>query len=127
MRTRTAVVSVLLLLLLLGGAGQEARAQGVEAEVADATDRLEEARSSHLHLIAPGHFQDAREALVDARRRLNRDGNLREIRERLQRFRQALGRAQDLLDVGRVLVGGPPVPDPPRPARPGRVRESQGP
>ena len=103
MRTRTAVVTVLVL-LLLGAAGQEGRAQGIEAEVADATERLEEARSNHLHLIAPGHFRDAREALVDARRRLNRDGNIREIRERLQRFRQALGRAQDLLDVGRVLL-----------------------
>lgn len=103
MRTRITAVTVLLL-AALAFAGDDARAQGVESEVEAASERLVEARSDQLDLIAPRHFQRAREALVDARRRLEGGGNLRDIRERLDRFRQALGRARDLRDVGRVLL-----------------------
>lgn len=103
MRTRITAVTVLFL-AALAYAGDDARAQSVESEVEAASERLVEARSDQLDLIAPRHFQRAREALVDARRRLEGGGNLRDIRERLDRFRQALGRASDLQDVGRVLL-----------------------
>lgn len=104
MRIRSAVL-IAFLLLGLGAAGHEARAQGVESEVQAASERLEEARSENLHLVAPSHFRDAEEALVDARRRLNRNGSIREIRDRLERFGQALERAEDLRSVGDVLLG----------------------
>lgn len=106
MGTRIGITAVTVVLLVaLVPAGGDLRAQGIESEVEAASERLVEARSDQLDLIAPRHFQRAREALVDARRRLERDGNLRDIRDRLERFRQALGRAQEVQDVGRLLLG----------------------
>lgn len=94
-------------LLLAGAALAPASlgAQGIEERVRTASDRLADARSERLHLLAPSHLREADEALADARRRLNRDGNLGEIRERLERFRRALERAEELRDVGRELLG----------------------
>lgn len=103
MRTRTTAVAVLLL-AAVASAGDDARAQGVESQVEAASERLVEARSDQLDLIAPRLFRQAHEALVEARRRLDEEGDIREIRDRLATFREALGRARDLESVGRALL-----------------------
>lgn len=81
-----------------------ASAQGIETQVEETGQALDEARSSDLHLIAPSHFRQASEQLAEARRRLQRGGNISDIRERLTRARQALSRAREFNDIGHVLL-----------------------
>ena len=81
-----------------------ALAQGIEAEVDSVSARLNAARSQQLHLIAPRHFQRAAERLAEARQRLQSGGSISGIRDRLQEAHQSLARAEDLRDVGSVLL-----------------------
>ena len=81
-----------------------ASAQSIEAQVDSVSARLNAARSDHLHLIAPRHFQRAIERLSEARQRLEAGGSINAIRERLAEARQELSRAEELREVGAVLL-----------------------
>jgi len=81
-----------------------ALAQGIEAEVDSVSARLNAARSQQLHLIAPRHFQRASERLAEARQRLQSGGSISGIRDRLEQARQSLARAEELREVGSVLL-----------------------
>ena len=81
-----------------------ASGQSIEAQVDSVNARLNAARSDRLHLIAPRHFQRAIERLSEARQRLEAGGSINAIRDRLSEARQALTRAEELRDVGNVLL-----------------------
>lgn len=93
-----------LLALLAPAAASPASAQGIEAAVDSVSARLEAARSADLHLIAPRRYEQAVSRLAEARDRLESGGNIGEIRQRLSRARDALQRAEELREVGSVLL-----------------------
>lgn len=101
---KRAIVGALLALVTAAGLAAPAAGQGVEAAVDSVGQRLEAARSRQLHLIAPRHFSRAAEKLSEARRRLESGGSISEIRQRLSEARTALSRAEELEEVGSVLL-----------------------
>lgn len=89
---------------LLLCAALPATAQTVEAEADSVMARLNDARAQQLDLIAPSHFQRALERLSQARQRLQEGGSISDIRDRLARARESLSRAEELREVGNVLL-----------------------
>lgn len=103
-RRTGAVAAAAALAAALSAPAAPARAQPVEAQVDSVTERYEEARAAQLNLIAPRHFQRAADRLAEARERLRAGGNISDIRRRLEEARQALARAEELEEVGSVLL-----------------------
>ena len=103
-RSTATVLAAAVLAAALSLPAGPASAQSVEAQVDSVAERFEQARAARLHLIAPRHFQRAAERLGEARERLREGGNISEIRRRLEETRQALARAEELEEVGSVLL-----------------------
>jgi len=81
-------------------------AQDIEGEIAAVAARLDSARAAQLPLISPGHFVRAGERLADARAGYGRGGKIDQIRRRLAEASRELGAAEDLHDIGAVLLKG---------------------
>ncbi|MFQ5890252.1 MAG: OmpA family protein [Gemmatimonadota bacterium] len=81
-------------------------AQDIEGEIGAVAERLEAARAARLHLIAPRHLDRATERLVDARARYERGGRIEDIRRRLNEANRELAEAEQLEEIGGVLLRG---------------------
>ena len=79
-------------------------AQTIEEEIDQTAQRLEQARAEHLQLISPRHFEEAESDLNEARQRYERDGSIEDIRGRLADANENLQQAEDLREIGDVLL-----------------------
>jgi outer membrane protein OmpA-like peptidoglycan-associated protein/HEPN domain-containing protein len=96
--------SITVLLLTLLGPVWAATAQNIESEVGMFAERIEDARSQNIHLIAPSAFEDATERLRRAREQLNQGDRIASIREQVQRGQRRLNEAFRLQDIGNVIL-----------------------
>lgn len=101
--SRLTVASALTLLVPVFHA-PPASAQQVETEIEELSTRLQVARTEMLHLISPDHFGEADEKVEEARRRYESGGNIGDIRSELGEARTALARAEELTEIGRVIL-----------------------
>lgn len=92
-----------LLLLLLVPVGTVS-AQNIESEVQALNQRVEEARSNNLNLIAPKAFREARDHLNEAREMLREGDKIADIREEVQKGQSMINEAAQLQDIGNVIL-----------------------
>lgn len=78
--------------------------QTIEREIDETAQRLEQARAEQLQLIAPRHFEEAEDKLRQARERYERDGSIEDIRKRLADANDELAQAEELREIGDVLL-----------------------
>lgn len=97
---RLTLATLFLVLVSLGTAA----AQNIESEVAAFENRIEEARSANLNLIAPRAFREARDYLNEAREMLREGDKIADIREQVQLGQQQINQASQLQDVGQVIL-----------------------
>lgn len=102
LRLLTAAAAALASLLLVPVPGT---AQAFEDEIRTVQERVEAARAEGLHLVAPRHYERARERLAEARERYERGEPIRSARESLDAARDAVAEAERLREPGRALFG----------------------
>ncbi|PEN13095.1 hypothetical protein CRI94_10605 [Longibacter salinarum] len=96
---RTAFFLLLLLVPATAVSGQN-----IDEEVASLNTRMETARSNNLNLIAPKAFLEAREYLNEAREMLRDGDKIADIREAVQKGQRNLNEAEQLEDIGNVIL-----------------------
>ncbi len=102
-RTVRVTVSLLSSLALLVVPAPGA-AQTVEEEIDQVAQRLEAARAEQLQIIAPEHFERAADELSRARQRYEQGDRIDEIRKALSTAAEELDAAEELREVGDVLL-----------------------
>lgn len=93
------------LLVSLAGPASAA-AQTLEDELSATAARYSEARAQHLNLISPRNFGRAAEQLARAQQEHRQGGRIENIRERLLESNRALDRAEELREIGEVIMRG---------------------
>jgi outer membrane protein OmpA-like peptidoglycan-associated protein len=83
-----------------------AGAQTLESQLEATAARYAEARALHLNLISPRNFGRAAEQLARAQQDHRQGGRIEEIRKKLLESNQALDRAEDLREIGEVIMRG---------------------
>jgi hypothetical protein len=91
-----------LLVLLAGPAA--AGAQTLESQLEATAARYAEARAQHLNLISPRNFGRAADQLARAQQDHRQGGRIEEIRKKLLESNQALDRAEELQEIGELLM-----------------------
>ncbi len=97
---RFVLTTLFLVLISLGTAA----AQNIESEVTAFENRIKQARSANLNLIAPRAFREARDHLNEAREMLREGDKIADIREQVQLGQQQINRASQLQDIGQVIL-----------------------
>lgn len=90
--------------LLLLASPSAAIAQSLESELDATATRYASARAQHLDLISPRNFQRAADELARAQQDHRQGGRIEEIRDRLLESNRALDRAEDLQEIGQVIM-----------------------
>lgn len=102
----TPPIRVLACALILGiglAAPGSAYGQTIEQQVDEAVARLDRARAEHVDIISPRNFERAADRIGEARERLRSGGRIADIESRLREADEALDRADQYVQVGRVL------------------------
>jgi OOP family OmpA-OmpF porin len=81
-------------------------AQTLERELEATATRYSEARAQHLNLISPSNFRRAADQLARAQQDLREGGRIEEIRKKLLESNQALDQAEELREIGEVIMRG---------------------
>ncbi len=81
-------------------------AQTLETELQQTARRYAEAKARHLDLISPRNFERAADRLARAQQEHREGGRIEEIRKKLNESNQALAEAEDLWEIGDVLMRG---------------------
>ena len=101
---RSSILIGCLLVLLAGPASADA--QTLESQLEATAARYAEARAQHLNLISPRNFGRAAEQLARAQQDHRQGGRIAEIRKKLLESNQALDRAEELREIGEVIMRG---------------------
>ena len=81
-------------------------AQSVESRIAQAAERIEQARAVNMDLIAPRLFERAESRLADARKRYDDGAGDDDIGRRVDEALEALDDAEELESLGRTVLRG---------------------
>ena len=81
-------------------------AQSVETRIAQAAERIEQARADNLDLIAPRLFERAESRLADARKKYDDGAGDDDIDRRVDEALEALDEAEELEPLGRTVLSG---------------------
>jgi outer membrane protein OmpA-like peptidoglycan-associated protein len=81
-------------------------AQSVETRIAQAAERIEQARAVNMDLIAPRLFERAESRLADARKRYDDGAGDDDIDRRVDEALEALDEAEELESLGRTVLRG---------------------
>jgi outer membrane protein OmpA-like peptidoglycan-associated protein len=81
-------------------------AQSVETRIAQAAERIEQARAVHMDLIAPRLFERAESRLAEARKRYDDGAGDDDIDRRVDEALEALDDAEELESLGRTVLRG---------------------
>jgi hypothetical protein len=101
---RPSILIGCLLVLLAGPASISA--QTLEGELEATETRYAEARAQHLNLISPRNFRRAADQLARAQQDLRQGGRIEEIRKKLLESNRALDQAEELREMGELIMRG---------------------
>lgn len=101
MRKTACLLFLLMTTAALAGPGA---AQDIEAEIESVEERLSDAHTQNLHLIAPRAFERATRRLQAAQNRYDEGGSIRAIRRSLEEASTRLADAEEVREVGEVTL-----------------------
>jgi outer membrane protein OmpA-like peptidoglycan-associated protein len=93
-------------LLVLLAVPASISAQTLEGELEATETRYAEARAQHLNLISPRNFRRAADQLARAQQDLRQGGRIEEIRKKLLESNRALDQAEELREMGELIMRG---------------------